>query len=108
MSIARVFYYVDYLFIGYHKPCYSRFTHKIRLERAQKRLQDQPSTETDDAPPAKISRVTRQRDRPAMDGDEATERRNVHVLPRLCILCKKAEKFTKDRSNAETETRTTG
>lgn len=84
--------------LQYHIECYRKFTDKIRIERAQRlsKTSDTQCTSKDVEPTAKKTRVeeTRQtRSRLQPHGSTATGLRTTStpVLPRICLICKKAE-----------------
>jgi len=88
--------FLSVLHLGYHKRCYCNFTHKLRLERAQKRLQNRSSKAQiipDSTSATKSLRVCRSQ----VAATDSIERRNKHVLPVHCIICKRGTKYIKER-----------
>lgn len=79
-----------FVFLGYHKKCYQRFTnvtHIAELETKFWQLTDERHDET----VAKVPRVSSR-----LQTDMDNQRRNKHVLPVQCIICKR-EKYITDR-----------
>ena len=82
--------------LQYHIECYRKFTDKTRIIRAQRMSEtsDTPCTSKDIEPAAKKTRAeeTRQtRSRLQPHGSTATGSRSTPVLPRICLICKKAD-----------------
>lgn len=82
--------------LGYHIQCYRRFTDKTKIERAVKRCAKLKNTIPDDViatPPRKSARLSLT---PCSAGlkQRSASRRNRHVLPEQCIICK-GEKYVK-------------
>jgi hypothetical protein len=78
--------------LQYHVQCYRKFTDKTKIERAQR------STKSCES---KISEPAAKRNKEAAEGYQQTRSRlprtaqsgskSTHVLPRICLICKKEE-----------------
>ncbi|XP_028404106.1 uncharacterized protein LOC114526785 [Dendronephthya gigantea] len=89
----------------YHKECYVRFCDKTKIERAEKRMKKkemtveasshgEPSTPVINRPAPAPVRIS---PRTLISGSEAIPRRNRHVLPERCIICKRQDAYKVDK-----------
>lgn len=90
----------------YHKECYVRFCDKTKIERAEKRIlktnavavaastKGEPSTPAANRPAPVHVRIS---PRTLISGSEGVPRRNKHVLPEQCIICKRQEIYRVDK-----------
>ena len=82
---------------GFHRPCYQRFTCKIRLERARKRLSYcNPATLQKHKFPAKCRHMTRGTSVSSLANFPT---RSERVLPLVCITCRR-HKYEKNKNGA--------
>jgi hypothetical protein len=90
----------------YHKECYVRFCDKTKVERAEKRIIKKKavvvdaSTEEGASTPVAIRPApvpVRISPRTLISDSEGTARRNKHVLPEKCIICKRREMYKLDK-----------
>ena len=92
--------------LRYHKECYVRFCDKTKIERAEKRIikkkamtvdastKGEPSTPVANRPAPVHVRIS---PRTLISGSEGITRRNRHVLPEQCIICKRQEMYKVDK-----------
>ena len=91
--------------VRFHKECYIRFCDKTKVARAERRIKKKtntidaftqgetstPVTHRTLCAPVRISPRT------LLSGDENIVRRNKHVLPEQCIICKRQESYKVDK-----------
>ncbi|XP_071953111.1 uncharacterized protein [Antedon mediterranea] len=83
---------------GYHRRCYQRFTDTYRLQKAKKKIKNTKSdTEdhgnVDEVPLKKTRRCLRSK----VSSSDSKPARSKHVLPAVCIICKKLRYGRVDR-----------
>ncbi|XP_046860763.1 uncharacterized protein LOC124453991 [Xenia sp. Carnegie-2017] len=92
--------------VRFHKECYIRFCDKTKVARAERRIKKKtntidaftqgetstPVTHRTLCAPVRISPRT------LLSGDENIVRRNKHVLPEQCIICKRQESYKVDKA----------
>lgn len=89
----------------YHKECYTRFCDKTKVERAEKRIKKKAVTfgaSTQGEPSTPVTNRTtpvpvRISPRTLISGSERIARRNKHVLPEQCIICKRQDSYKVDK-----------
>ena len=88
----------------YHKECYIRFCDKTKVERAEKRKkkeeeelseQGEPSSSSSDQIAPVSVRVSPRTT--LTSGSGRITRRNRHILPEQCIICKKPDAYIVDK-----------
>ncbi|XP_070548995.1 uncharacterized protein [Ptychodera flava] len=101
---------------GFHRVCYQRFTDKHQLAQAQKRKEkgtvrktlltseSSDPTEVDNDGQYQVSPKKRHlRSNPTSTAISAAKRRSIHVLPPICILCRRRKQrrdpITKKKTN---------
>ena len=90
--------------LWYHRNCYSIFCNKEHVSRAEKRKLKARETQLVVAggkglKPQTPSHHLLRSSMPSSSGSEAA--RNVHILPEICIICKKKDVYKMDKvSNA--------
>ena len=93
--------------VEYHKECYIRFCDKTKIERSEKRVkkialnQGEASTfvpEPTDDDRSVLETVARVSPRTQLkSGKEKVPRRNKHILPEQCIICKKRDSYISEK-----------
>ena len=92
--------------LSYHRGCYSAFTNKTLIQRAEKRVckkherQAQETTANTIDTLANVNdeatipkRVLRSSTVDFLTKENIEKRRSVHVLPAICIICKKKTSY---------------
>ena len=95
---------------SYHRGCYSAFTNKTLIQRAEKRVckkheyQAQETTADTIETLAKVNdeatipkRALRSSTVDFLTEENIEKRRSVHVLPAICIICKKKTSYVTER-----------
>ena len=90
----------------YHKECYVRFCDKTKIETAEKRIMKQRAVGVNASTTGEPSTLVANRPAPVhvrisprtlISGSEGITRRNRHVLPEQCIICKRQEVYKVDK-----------
>ena len=71
----------------YDVDCYRKFIDKTRIERAQRLNQNDSGSEPVAKKPANVS-ISNRLQRRQVDSGQS---RSIHVLPRICLICKKED-----------------
>ncbi|XP_028415043.1 uncharacterized protein LOC114538128 [Dendronephthya gigantea] len=80
--------------LQYHIDCYRRFTDKTKIERAQRSAKALPGKSKISEPAAKKTKVDSEEyttTRGRLSRAAAAGSKSTHVLPRVCLICKKEE-----------------
>ncbi|XP_028419097.1 uncharacterized protein LOC114544759 [Dendronephthya gigantea] len=103
---------IEYANFSYHRACYSALTNNVHIKRAQVRCQDEKKErkavelsssvgEIDETEPEEVQPAKKmlRSNLGSASTSSAVRSRNPHVLPHICIICKREKSyFTESKS----------